>query len=130
MSKTIQTLRCPFCASEDVRAIFYTVSQGTQSHKEWQVACQNCGACGPNDLGKSGAIEMWNMRREFPIKHKSMIRPNKFLDSMALQQWTLELHNNVFEEWELGLGDEDDFSFWEWLDRHYPSIMSEFKKSF
>lgn len=58
---------CPFCASANVEANQYTVTQGLPERKVWEVECCNCGACGPNELGKSSAIEMWNMRREQPF---------------------------------------------------------------
>jgi len=55
---------CPFCASTDLRFIAWVVGTGNNTHREHAVQCDNCGANGPNDLGESGAIEMWNMRRE------------------------------------------------------------------
>jgi hypothetical protein len=48
---------CPFCASREI------VCEQTDVGEGWIVWCRNCGAFGPNDLGWSGAIEMWNMRR-------------------------------------------------------------------
>jgi hypothetical protein len=40
-----ETKNCPFCASIEIR-------------------CEtSCGAIGPNDLGWSGAVESWNLRR-------------------------------------------------------------------
>jgi len=48
---------CPFCASKDI------VCEQTDVGEGWLVWCRNCGCFGPNDLGWSGAIEMWNLRR-------------------------------------------------------------------
>ena len=48
---------CPFCASRDI------VCEQTEIGEGWIVWCRNCGCFGPNDLGWSGAIEMWNLRR-------------------------------------------------------------------
>lgn len=53
------TKPCPFCASESLR--IEELPAG--NHKEFAVMCQNCGAFGPNDLGQSGAVEMWELRR-------------------------------------------------------------------
>ena len=59
----METKPCPFCASPKTRIDEWPVAL----HTEYAVACENCGATGPYDLGVSGAIEMWNMRRtEFP----------------------------------------------------------------
>ena len=55
--------KCPFCAYDHSR--IETLDAG--DHAEYAVMCANCGAFGPNDLGKSGAVEAWNMRRqEYP----------------------------------------------------------------
>ena len=57
---------CPFCAYTKTRIESWQANTNDH-HWEHAVTCENCGACGPSDLGKSGAIEMWNMRRtEFP----------------------------------------------------------------
>ena len=48
---------CPFCASRILRCEERDIGEG------WIVWCANCGAFGPNDLGRPGAIEVWNMRR-------------------------------------------------------------------
>jgi len=62
----MDTKPCPFCAYLKTRVDSYTSSFGHHI-TECAVACENCGATGPYDLGVSGAIEMWNMRRtEFP----------------------------------------------------------------
>ena len=60
--------QCPFCASANVELQHWTVrDNGGRYHWEYAIVCGNCGAFGPSDLGESGAIEMWNMRREkFP----------------------------------------------------------------
>jgi predicted ATP-dependent serine protease len=65
----MNTLPCPFCGAEGPDKILVdqwpvTGTQGEYSHNEYAYACQNCGAIGPNDLGKSGALEQWNMRRQ------------------------------------------------------------------
>ena len=59
----MDTKPCPFCASPKTRIDEWSVAL----HTEYAGACEHCGATGPYDLGVSGAIEMWNMRRtEFP----------------------------------------------------------------
>ena len=54
---TEQDKSCPFCASRDL------VCEQTEIGEGWIVWCGNCGCFRPNDLGWSGAIEMWNLRR-------------------------------------------------------------------
>ena len=54
--------QCPFCASNDWLIGFE--ERGRDRHREYCVSCLNCGAIGPSDLGRSGAIEMWNLRRD------------------------------------------------------------------
>ena len=49
--------QCPFCASRNLKCEERDIGEG------WVCWCANCGAIGPNDLGWSGAIESWNMRR-------------------------------------------------------------------
>lgn len=57
---------CPFCAYTKVGFNAWPVNaHGLFSHTEYTVYCKNCGAEGPNDLGKSGAVEIWNLRRKF-----------------------------------------------------------------
>ena len=58
----MDTKPCPFCASPKNRIDYDSVVSGKPPMYVW-VICENCGACGPSDLGKSGAIEMWNLRR-------------------------------------------------------------------
>lgn len=59
-----QRKNCPFCANDNLQLDSWIVGEDAPSqHIEWSVACQNCGAYGPNDLGKSGAEEAWNIRR-------------------------------------------------------------------
>jgi len=60
--------QCPFCASKDTEVRKFVAQEGSPGkHFEHAVMCLNCGAYGPNDLGESGAIEAWNMRRKtFP----------------------------------------------------------------
>ena len=58
--------KCPFCGYTKTRIEDWPVGD----HTEYAVMCLNCGAFGPNDLGRSGAIESWNMRREvYPPAH-------------------------------------------------------------
>lgn len=54
---TDQDKSCPFCASRNL------FCEQTEIGEGWIVWCGNCGCFGPNDLGWSGAIEMWNLRR-------------------------------------------------------------------
>lgn len=54
---------CPFCGKNMQRREAWTVKTNTP-HQENAIVCGNCGAQGPNDLGWSGAEEMWNLRRE------------------------------------------------------------------
>ena len=65
----MDTKPCPFCASPQNR-IDYDISREPTNSKQptyVYIVCENCGAIGPSDLGRSGAIEMWNLRREkFP----------------------------------------------------------------
>jgi len=58
--------QCPFCAYPESRIESYGVGAAgfPGYHKEYAVMCENCGAFGPNDLGESGAIKMWNLRRK------------------------------------------------------------------
>ena len=53
---------CPFCASRDILCEESSIKYCFHGER-WVCWCRNCGAIGPNDLGWSGAIEMWNMRR-------------------------------------------------------------------
>jgi len=65
-SKIYVPIQCPFCASPHSR-IEKNVVGRTTMHYEYYVTCEYCGAVGPTDLGESGAVEMWNLRRtEFP----------------------------------------------------------------
>ena len=50
---------CPFCGHDIIKL----ESWQNYDHTEYAGICQNCGAQGPNDLGTSGATEMWDMRR-------------------------------------------------------------------
>ena len=54
---------CPFCAHTGTYIESYRVA-AKGSHVEYNLVCQNCGAQGPNDMSRSQAIKMWNMRRE------------------------------------------------------------------
>ena len=51
---------CPFCASNDIKHEQDTQENGVEV---WVCWCGNCGSFGPTDLGWSGAIAMWNLRR-------------------------------------------------------------------
>ncbi len=63
---------CPFCAYTKTRIESWEIASNSP-HTEYAVMCENCGAFGPNDLGKSGAMAMWNMRRkEYPPAQKSL----------------------------------------------------------
>jgi len=62
----MDTKPCPFCASNMAEFTSWFTA-GADRHREFAIMCTNCGTIGPSDLGKSGAVEMWNMRRtEFP----------------------------------------------------------------
>lgn len=54
---------CPYCGNVNV-AIVTRIVGNRFPHYEYAVACKNCGASGPNDLSESGAVKMWNLRRE------------------------------------------------------------------
>ena len=59
--------QCPFCASPQSSIEYGVIGNTWNTHREYYVTCNNCGAVGPTDLGESGAVEMWNLRRtEFP----------------------------------------------------------------
>ena len=56
--------KCPFCGSDLNRLESWVVYEGHPGeHTEYAIMCCNCGAQGPNDLGQSGAEEMWDLRR-------------------------------------------------------------------
>lgn len=56
---------CPFCAYTKVGFNTWPIEfRSKLHHTEYTVWCKNCGAEGPNDLGMSGAVEMWNLRRK------------------------------------------------------------------
>ena len=48
---------CPFCGKD--------VGEFVDSTQYIFVLCNNCGACGPNELNFKRAAAMWNMRRKF-----------------------------------------------------------------
>ena len=78
---------CPFCASTDVWVESWAINSGDR-HLEYAVSCRNCGGSGPNDLGKSGAVEMWDMRRtEFPKPYTGdgFVEFDPTADSYALE---------------------------------------------
>lgn len=55
---------CPFCGKNKQQLSTFTALEGQRGeHKEYAIFCGNCGASGPNDLGQTGAEEMWNLRR-------------------------------------------------------------------
>ena len=43
------------------------------THSEYWIMCENCGATGPSDLGASGAVAMWNLRREYDPNHPNNV---------------------------------------------------------
>lgn len=47
---------CPFCGSDKL-------SNAINGCFEPSIACDNCGAYGPNDISKEDAVRMWNLRR-------------------------------------------------------------------
>jgi len=67
---------CPFCGYVEVTKVF-------RDDTWYYVICDKCGACGPADLGKSGAIEAWNERKE-PKSHDEVLND------------TLELLRGIF----------------------------------
>ena len=60
---------CPFCGVLNPSV----EEEKIDAHREWSVYCMNCGAKGPSDLGASGAVEMWNLRREYDPKHPNNV---------------------------------------------------------
>lgn len=54
---------CPFCGSDSNHVSKRTVVSVNFEHAEHAVTCNNCGACGPNEMSKERAVEMWNLRR-------------------------------------------------------------------
>lgn len=55
---------CPHCGYHKFMMEAHRIREGrTDEHEEFQVVCLNCSSFGPNDLGVSGAVDMWNMRR-------------------------------------------------------------------
>jgi Lar family restriction alleviation protein len=55
---------CPFCASTNLTGETSIVPGDVQVQQETnRIVCLNCGAQGPNELTKEGALKMWNMRR-------------------------------------------------------------------
>ncbi len=72
---------CPFCGSEKQRVDKWLIERINDKHMEFAVLCENCGAIGPNDMGRSGAIEMWNLRRPM----SSLIAENDELHGMVAQ---------------------------------------------
>lgn len=67
---------CPFCGV--LNPSIEQAAVGTlDRHFEYFVVCENCGATGPSDLGKSGAVEMWNLRREYDPKHPNNVFAEK-----------------------------------------------------
>ena len=72
----MDTKPCPFCAYAKNRIEKVVVGRTTM-HYEFYVTCENCGATGPCDLERSGAIEMWNLRRtEFPKPYTTDDKPD------------------------------------------------------
>ncbi len=71
---------CPFCASENLSVELLQV----MGHNEYAVMCKNCGSFGPNDLGKSGAVEMWDLRRVPATQHHAHLTPESLASSQAV----------------------------------------------
>ena len=72
--------QCPFCASQDVRAMAVEVAleklpdwflpRPGYRHQEYVITCGNCGARGPNEPLVGKAADSWNMRRtEMPAPY-------------------------------------------------------------
>jgi hypothetical protein len=60
---------CPFCNSSDIKC-----DRDTDRPAEpWVCWCANCGSYGPNDIGWSGAVEIWNLRRPYDILEEEKI---------------------------------------------------------
>ena len=76
---------CPFCASNDIRHEQDTQDNGV---KIWVCWCGNCGAFGPTDLGWSGAIEKWNMRRPRATLLKACKFAVQKLDKMTTDEFS------------------------------------------
>ena len=51
---------CPFCGSAHVAIV--AEDRGNLVARWWYGYCHDCHACGPEDLGRSGATESWNTR--------------------------------------------------------------------
>ncbi len=68
--------RCPFCASRSLKCEDIGIGES------WICWCGNCGAIGPNDLGWSGAIEMWNMRRLLETENEKLLEAIKDLEEL------------------------------------------------
>lgn len=52
--------QCPFAQEDEEHEVELTLC-GFGHPDRYQVVC-SCGACGPEDLGNSGACEAWNTR--------------------------------------------------------------------
>ena len=64
-------LECPFCGAKRCKHIY--INQG--DHLEYAIACENCGAVGPNSLTILSAMDAWNMRRkEMPAPYTSKLQ--------------------------------------------------------
>jgi len=68
-NRTTDCKPCPFCGVLNPSI----ESKNISIHRLYWVMCNNCGAFGPNDLGKSGAVAMWNLRREYDPKHHNNV---------------------------------------------------------
>lgn len=94
---------CPFCGSEDLRIESWLVYPDAPSkHEEYAVVCGNCGAFGPNDLGKSGAEESWNLRRPVAEETKELerqtSRAKKIITAAAYEDYVEEIRHISFSE--------------------------------
>lgn len=48
---------CPFCGDDDIEII-----EISECYDEFEVQCQNCGACSDWENTKGAVIGLWNLR--------------------------------------------------------------------
>jgi hypothetical protein len=73
MKWTTDCKPCPFCGVLNPSINSREIGTGAGAHWEYWVTCENCGATGPSDLGKSGSVAMWNLRREYDPNHPNNV---------------------------------------------------------
>lgn len=66
---------CPFCAGAELE-----MTRGDK--KNWWIQCNDCGAIGPWDIGKSGAMDAWNRAERFP-KQRPLTDRSQFVCQLA-----------------------------------------------